>query len=75
MKDETAKKLIEDKVDYEQPKLTLWICQICEYPNTIEIPSCQNKNGLGVDKKYKDKNNGCSNKIEYEDNLKMEEID
>ena len=76
MKDETAKKLVEDKVDYEQPKLTLWICQICEYPNTIEIPSCQNKKGLGVDYKYKDKNNhGCSNEIGYEDNLKMEEID
>ncbi len=76
MKDETAKKLVEDKVDYEQPKLTLWICQICEYPNTIDIASCQNIKGLGVNEKYKNKNNhGCSNEIGYEDNLKMEEID
>jgi hypothetical protein len=37
---------------------------------------CQNIKGLGVDNKHKDKNNhGCSNNIEEEDNLKMEEID
>ena len=76
MKDESAKKLVEDKVDKEQPKLTLWICQICEYPNTIEIQSCQNIKGLRVDDKYKDENNnGCPNEIGYEDNLKVEEID
>jgi hypothetical protein len=61
LKDESAKKSVEDKVNKEQPKLTLWICQICEHPNTIEIPSCQNIKGLGVDEKYKDKNNGCAN--------------
>ncbi len=64
MRDESDKKLVEDKVVREKPILTLWICQICEYPNTIEIPSCQNIKGLGVDGKYKDKNNGCSNEIE-----------
>ena len=75
MKDDSAKKLVEYKVNKEQPKLTLWICQICEYLNTIDIASCQNMKGLGVDDKYKDKNNGCSNNIEEHDNLKMEEID
>ncbi len=68
MRDKSAKKLVKDKV-------ALWICQICEYPNTIDIPFCQNIRGLGVDDKYKDKNKGCSNKVEFEDNLKMEEID
>ncbi len=61
LKGGSAKKLVEDKVYKEQPKLTLWICQVCEYPNTIEIQSCQNIKGLGVEEKYKDKNNGCAN--------------
>ncbi len=50
----SAKILVIEKVAQEQPKLTLWICKICEYPNTIKIPSCQNKKGLGVGDKYKD---------------------